>query len=90
MSILMLYYMCDAIVVHRPLSLSPPELAECIGYYEAVKAEFSEGPLQPPGKAEAEAQRRAAYAAFKAWEADNETLVATMRAQARARVLRKS
>ena len=88
-ALLTLYYTCDALVVHRPLSLNPEELAQCMGYYEAVKAEFADGPLAPPGTRTAEAQRRAAYAAFKAWELENGTLVTTLRENAMAEVRRR-
>lgn len=85
-ALLSAYYLCDAMVVHRPLSLNPAELAQCMSHYEAVKASFSDHPLAPPGTKAAEAQRRAAYTAFKAWELNNGTLVTTLRANARALV----
>ena len=81
------YYFCDALVSHRPLSLNPEELATCMGRYEAVKDAFTDGPLFPPGSASAEPQRRAAYAAFKAWELANGELVTELRAEALREVL---
>ena len=86
-ALLTLYYGCDALVSVRPLSLNPEDLGRCMGVYEAVKSEFSEGPLPPPGTRDAEAQRRQAYAAFKAWELDNGDLVTTLRQEAREKIL---
>lgn len=87
-ALLSAYYLCDAFVIHRPLSLNPSELAACMGRYEAVKAAFAQdGDLSPPGSPNAEPQRRAAYAAFKAWELANGHLVTELRAEALREVL---
>ena len=87
--ILSLYYGCDALIAHKPLSLTPTQLAQCLGYYEEVKAAFSaDGHLPRSGTPQAEPVRRAAYAAFKTWEQEHALFTDALRAEAVALVTR--
>ena len=85
--LLSLYYGCDALMAHKPLSLTGSQLVQCSAYYEAVKSEFADAPFPASGTQAGVSARRDAYRAFKAWELENEALVTTMRADAAARVI---
>ena len=84
LTLLSLYYACDAMMAHKPLSLTGQQLEQCSAYYDAIKAEFAETPLPAAGTRAGVDARRAAYLAFKVWELENGTLVTTMRAEAAA------
>lgn len=86
-SLLSLYYTCDAMAELRPLSLDPDQLAQCMAYYEEIKDTFAQSPDDPNESVSTQAQRVAAYVAFKTWERDNAQIVADLRARARANVL---
>ena len=87
LALLAMYYACDEAASHRPMSLTKSDRVDCVATYYDVTAQFALDPLAPDGTAQHAAQRRAAYVAFKTWEAENADLVATMRAQARFKVL---
>ena len=83
------YYGCDALLEAQPMRLAPDQLARCGGYYEAVKSAFvAADALPPPGRPEAEATRRAAFAAFKVWERENALLTRALRDAARTQASR--
>ena len=81
LKLLAVYYMCDQAAMIRPLT--PEEYMGCQRTYEAVKVYFSglDDP-ESPTLAQIAAQKRDAYAGFKAWEAENAGLVAKMKAEA--------
>lgn len=87
--LLAFYYLCDSTAAIRPMTAA--EVAACMGTYEAVKTYFYKpGEMAPRGTTERGAQNRYAYAGFKAWEAENASLVAEMKAQARAEAALRS
>ena len=82
LTLLAFTYLCNGTAEVR--LLAPPEAAACTSAYEGVKRHFyPEFEVAPLGSPERIAQNATAYAGFKAWEADNAALVATMRADAR-------
>ena len=82
LSVLALYYVCDATAALRPMSAE--EIGACFSTYDTVKVYFVDGfDLAPPGSMARIRQMSEAYLAFKAWEEDNAALVADMRADAR-------
>lgn len=82
LSILSIYYLCDAMAVARPMTMQ--EMLACADTYEAVKSHFLIGPdLAPLGTAARAAQMQQSYLAFLDWEAANADLVEDMQAQAR-------
>lgn len=84
LAILSFYYLCNSAAELRPLG--PEELRRCSQSYEVVKYWFRpDWELAPDGSAARAGQSRAAYLAFKDWEAGHPALVASMQAEATAR-----
>lgn len=71
LSVLLLYYGCDAVAATRALDHS--EVMECMAHYQDVKEYFTE----PEGDGAAHPQ--SAYQNFKAWERRNAETVADLR-----------
>lgn len=68
LSLIALYYTCDAMAAER--LLSPSEAAQCSAIYRNVKLAFVDGDTDRMGDG---------YSAFKAWERDNPALVQALR-----------
>jgi hypothetical protein len=68
--VLVLYYACDAAATER--HPTPAEWARCMGHYADIKRHFAQGETGPDGN-------RVGYLGFKAWEAENPSLVADLR-----------
>ena len=83
-TLLALYYLCDQTAAQRLLSRQ--EAAQCMAHYEQVKLSFIEESPARPGTPERVVQNRAAYAAFKAWEAANADHVQRLKSDARRRI----
>lgn len=86
LTLLSLYYICDAMIVQKPMAMTHAQLLECTEYYTSVKESFANAPFPEQNTPSGIAARRAAYAAFKAWELENGLLVTQMRAEASASV----
>ncbi|WP_299676844.1 hypothetical protein [uncultured Roseobacter sp.] len=71
LSILTLYYACDAAA--RDRALSHAEVMRCMAHYESVKVYF-EAP-----RARDHTAAQSGYLAFKTWEADHPDIVAGLR-----------
>lgn len=81
LTVLALYYMCDATAAMRPMSMQ--EVATCAESYDTVKVYFvSDFDLAPQGTLARFDQMSEAYIAFKAWEEQNADLVEDLRADA--------
>ncbi|KUF09654.1 hypothetical protein [Pseudoponticoccus marisrubri] len=81
-ALISLYYLCDQAAATR--GLDADEVTRCMANYERLKMHFVEKPHARQGSPARAAQIREGYAGFKAWEAANSTLVADLRARARA------
>lgn len=78
LTILALYYMCDATATMRPMSAD--EIAACTSTYDSVKVYFVDDfDLAPPGTVDRFRQMTDAYIAFQDWEEQNADMVAQMR-----------
>ncbi|MEL6167239.1 MAG: hypothetical protein AAFR35_01015 [Pseudomonadota bacterium] len=74
LSVLALYYTCDAAAALRPLG--PDEVRVCTDAYESVKVWFTEDfELADPGTLARYEQLLDGYREFKAWEAANPEVV---------------
>ncbi len=81
LSLLALYYVCDATAAMRHLTMQ--EVMACTQTYESVKTYFvTEFELAPHGTAERAQQMQQGYLAFLDWEEANEALVEDMQAEA--------
>ena len=82
LALLLAYYTCDAAAQSQePMG---PERMACVETYEEVKSYFAPLTPAPRGTPQYGAERIATFQAFRAWEADNAALVATLRAEAQA------
>ena len=78
LALLIQYYACDALAAQGALTADATRA--CIARYSAVKSYFTAGErLSDLGTPERAQQDREAYAAFKAWEAENAAFVAGVR-----------
>ena len=84
LGLLAFYYLCDGTAALR--GLDSAEVAACMANYEVLKIQFApDAPLAPLGSEQRAVQNRRAYAQFKTWEAENPSVVARLRREARAR-----
>lgn len=78
---LVLYYACA--LSAEAGTLPADDAMRCSGAYEQAKVHFYAADPAPRHSAERIAQSNAAFAAFRAWEAENPDAVATFKALAR-------
>ena len=80
MALLALHYSCDVASAHAVLPRG--EMQQCMANFQQIKLHFS----PEDGDATQGARNRAAYLAFKSWEAEHPDLVARLRREARDRM----
>jgi len=81
LSVLSIYYLCDAMASARHLTME--ETMHCGRTYDTVRSYFvTEFELAPRGTPERIAQMRQGYLGFQAWEEANAQLVDDMKAEA--------